>query len=164
MNELLKVIFEEGNNLNTWQMALRGIVVLFTMILFTKIGKRKFLGRNSILDIIMAVILGSVVSRSINGSTTLIPSLVTVFCLIICHWLLTYLAVKSKSFARFFEGEPYQIVKEGEADEEALKSSHFTHRDIMEAARLRGNVSDFSKIKEAYVELNGSISIIKKEE
>jgi len=163
MEELIKVITEQGEKLNYWQMVIRGLLIFITTIIIVRLGKRKFLGKNSAVDIILAVIIGSVASRAINGSGYLFSTLLTIVFLIACHWFLSYITLKSEKFASFLEGFGYQLIKDNKIDEEALRIQHFRKEELLEAARLRGNLSDISKIKEAYLESNGSISIIKKE-
>jgi uncharacterized membrane protein YcaP (DUF421 family) len=163
MEELLKVFTEQGEKLNYWQMVIRGLLVLVMTIVIIRLGKRKFLGKSSALDIILAVIIGSVSSRAINGSAYLFPTMLTVAFLIGCHWFLSYLSIKSESIANFLEGSGNPLMKNGKIDESALSKQHFRKEELLEAARLRGNVSDISKIKEAYLESNGSISVVKKE-
>lgn len=164
MEELLKVFTEQGEKLNYWQMVVRGLLVLIMTIVIIRLGNRKFLGKSSALDIILAVIIGSVSSRAINGSAHLFPTMLTVAFLIGCHWFLSYISLKSEKVASFLEGNGYQLIKNGKIDEAALSKEHFRKEELLEAARLKGNVSDLNKIKEAYLESNGSISVVKRDE
>ena len=164
MEELIKIFTEQGEKLNDWQTVIRGLLVFLLTIIIIRLGKRKFLGKNSALDIILAVIIGSVASRAINGSGYLFSTILTIAFLIAAHWFLSYISLKSEKIASFLEGEGYPLIKGGKIDEKAMLTQHFRKEEILEAARLRGNVSDLNKIEEAYLESNGSISIIKKKE
>ncbi len=163
MEELIKVFTERGETLNSWQMGIRGVIVFLVTVTIVRFGKRKFLGKNSALDIILAVIIGSVASRAINGSAYLFSTMLSIAALIACHWFLSYLIIKSERMASLLEGFRYRLIKNGKQDDEIMRKQHFREEDILEAARLRENTSDIKKIKEAYLETNGAISIIKKE-
>lgn len=163
MEEFIKIFTEEGSNLNFWQMSIRAVIVLFFMIAALKIGKKKFLGKNSRLDFILAIIIGSVVSRSINGSSTLISAFAVCIVLILLHSFLSYISTKSKSFSEFFHGTSDILIKNGKLINESLKYHHLEKEDILEAARSHANISELNKIQESYLESNGTISIVKKE-
>jgi len=163
MEELIKIFTEQGEKLNYWQMVIRSVLVFIIAIVIVRLGKRKFLGKNSSIDIILAVIIGAVSSRAINATGYLFSTMLSVAVLVASHWFLSYLTIKSEKIASFLEGSGYQLVKNGKLDEKAMLEQHFRKEEILEAARLRGNISDINKIKEAYLESNGSISIIKKE-
>jgi uncharacterized membrane protein YcaP (DUF421 family) len=163
MEDLFKIFTEQGERLNYWQMAIRSVLVFIITIVMVRLGKRKFLGKNSAMDIILAVIIGAVSSRAINAKGYLFSTMLSVAVLIACHWLLSYLIVKSDKMGFFLEGLGYPLIKDGKIDKRAMLKQHFREEEILEAARLRGNISDINKIKEAYLESNGSISIIKKE-
>ena len=163
MEEFLKIFTEQGEKLNLWQGAGRGLLIFLITIVIVRLGKRKFLGKNSAIDIILAIMIGSLASRSITGSARLIPTIIIIALLVATHWFLSFISIKSSKIASFLEGSGIGLVKEGKIDEQALKQQLFRKEDLIEAARLRGNIATLEKIKEAYLESNGSISIIKKD-
>lgn len=163
MEEFIKIFTEKGSNINVWQMSVRAVLVLFFMIAVLKMGKKKFLGKNSRLDFILAVIIGSVISRSINGSSTLISAFAVCVVLILLHSFLSFVSTRSKIFSKFFHGTADILLKNGKIINESLKHHHLEEEDILEAARSHANISDISKIQESYLESNGTISIVKKD-
>ena len=55
------------SDLTFLQMGLRGVVVfLFGIVLF-RLADRRFIGSNAGFDVLLGVVLGSVLSRAING-------------------------------------------------------------------------------------------------
>jgi uncharacterized membrane protein YcaP (DUF421 family) len=164
MNEFMKVFTEKGSELNEWQMLLRSLIVLITTIVIIRLGKRKFLGKNSALDIILAVMIGSITSRAINGSGYLFSTMLTVAFLIGCHAFLSYITLKSNKLAVFLEGSGIQIVKKGVLNEKVMSDTSLRKEEVLEAARLHGKLKELSQIDEAFLEANGSISIIPKKD
>jgi uncharacterized membrane protein YcaP (DUF421 family) len=164
MDQLLKVFTEQGAKLNEWQMLLRGLLIFASTIIIMRLGKRKFFGRNTAVDIILAVMIGSIASRAINGSGYLLSTVLTVAFLIFCHAFLSILTVKFHKLAVLLEGSGIQIIKEGKMDEKIVKSESLRNEEILEAARLKAQVDGISKIEKAFLEANGKISIIPKKE
>jgi uncharacterized membrane protein YcaP (DUF421 family) len=145
-------------------MLLRALIVFILTIVIIRLGKRKFLGKNSALDIILAVMIGAIASRAINGSGYLLSTILTVAFLIACHAFLSYITLKSSKLAQFLEGSGIQIVKSGVFDEKVMKNTSLRKEEVLESARLHGRIKDLSKIDDAFLEPNGSISVIPKKE
>jgi uncharacterized membrane protein YcaP (DUF421 family) len=164
MEEIIKIFTAKGSDLNFWQAAVRAIILFIGAILVLKAGKRKFLGKNTAMDFILAVIIGSVLSRSINGSSTLWPSLVASLTLVLFHAFLSLIATKSKKFSDFLNGKSYILVDKGEKLKDALVKHHLDENDLKEAVRLKTHENSLEKVKQAFLETNGSISIVKNNE
>ena len=150
---------EEG--LEWYQMALRAIISYLAILLMIRIGNKRFLGKLTSHDIILAIILGSIVSRGITGAAPLWTSLITAMVLIILHGTLSYLALKNDKVGSWVKGKRKVLIEDGVMDKETMKSSKISEEDIMMAARSNG-VNDMEEIKCAYLEKNGDISVIKK--
>ena len=46
-------------------------------------------------------------------------------------------------------------------DDKALRRNNLSQHDLVEDLRLNGNVQDPQKVKEAYFERNGQITVVK---
>ena len=163
MEEFIKIFTEQGSKLNLWQTSLRALIIFILTIFILKAGKKKFLGKNSTLDFVLAIIVGSVISRSINGSANLLNSVSAGLVLMLFHSFLSYLTVRSKKFSVFLDGKADILLEDGKLKEKLLKQHHINKEEIMEAARLKAQINEIIKIDKAFLESNGSISIIKKE-
>jgi uncharacterized membrane protein YcaP (DUF421 family) len=108
--------------------------------------------------------IGSIASRAINGSGYLLSTILTIAFLIFCHALLSFITLKSKKLADFLEGSGIQIIKNGVFDEKVIFYESLRKEEILEAARLQAKVGDLSQVDNAFLEANGSISIIPKKE
>ena len=56
-----------GGELTALQMLLRTIVVYGFMLLIVRWGEKRFFGKNTAFDLVLSIILGSVMSRAVNG-------------------------------------------------------------------------------------------------
>ena len=57
----------ESRDINSHQMGLRAAVVFIVTILMVRLAKKRFMGRATAFDVILGIMIGSIVSRAING-------------------------------------------------------------------------------------------------
>ncbi len=148
-------------DLGAWQMALRALVVYIATLLMVRLGEKRFLGKNTAFDIILGIILGSVVSRAINGSAPFFPTLVAGFVLVGLHWLFSVLSFRSDHFGTLIKGSTRTIVKDGEIMWTAMRKSHLSKDDLLGALRTEASISAPEEVKEARLERSGKISVIR---
>jgi uncharacterized membrane protein YcaP (DUF421 family) len=146
---------------NAIQMAVRAIVIYISTLVMIRVGEKRFLGKNTAFDVILGVVLGSMVSRSINGVPNLFPTIVAGFTLVGLHWLFASMAFRSKKFASILRGSVQKIVQDGEILWDGMKKGHLTKSDLLSSIRTNTKSNQLQGVKEAYLELNGSISIVK---
>nr|WP_302474505.1 YetF domain-containing protein [Roseococcus sp. MDT2-1-1] len=103
--------------------------------------------------------LGSILSRAINGSAPFLPTVLAAAALVAVHWVLAFVALHT-SIGSVFKGEPQLLIKDGQVREEAMRGAKITSADLDEALRINAKHTDRSRIRRAYLERNGSISVI----
>src|SRR5438045_1043868 len=121
------------------QIAARGAVIYVAGLLLVRLGKSRLLGRSTPLDIILAFVLGSVLSRGINGSAALSGSVVAAATLISLHWIFTELACSSHWWGRLIKGNSHVLVENGKILWKNMRRSHISQNDLDEELRLNAN-------------------------
>lgn len=152
------------DELNLWQLLARCLVIYVLGIMLVRFGKKRFLGKMSAFDTILAIIIGSLLSRAITDADMFLEMLAACLLLILLHRPFSRIAAHSDQFGDYIKGHERVLVKDGEILEEALLKSHLSHQDLMQTIRLNARVSDVSKVKIARLERNGDISVILKDE
>lgn len=142
------------------QIAMRTLVVYLGGLILVRLGKSRLLGQSTALDILLALLLGSLLSRGITGSASISGTLVASAAAIALHALLTAWTRRSHRAGKLIKGHSRQLVRDGQIDEAALRHSHLSHEDLMEGIRLNGNVNDLSQIQSAHKERSGHISVV----
>lgn len=150
----------ESANLNSAEVALRTAIVYITSLALVRIASRRFLSQATAFDVIVGIMLGSIMSRAINGSALFLPTLVAGLVLVGLHWLFAFIAFHTSLFGPLVKGEPVLLIKNGVVQEEGMQSANLTTRDLNEALRLRYGDTDLKKIRRAYMERNGTISVV----
>jgi uncharacterized membrane protein YcaP (DUF421 family) len=153
----------EGKDLGVWHMTVRGIIVFIVAIFFIRIGDKRFMGRNTALDVMLGFVFGSVMSRAITGNSPFFPTLAAGLVLVLMHWLLSYIAFYSDRFGTAVKGDRRLLVKDGEIQWDRMKKSHISRNDLEQAIRAAGFGSEVGGIETAYLERNGDFSIVPRE-
>ena len=154
----------EPKDLTAFQLSARGILVLFSALILMRIGAKRALARKTPLDMILIVIVGSLLSRSINGSGPLFGTIAASFVLVILHRGLEFLAYSFHPLGVAMKGAPGVVVEDGRYVRKTLAQNHITTNDVEEDLRLDGKTEDISKVRIARVERSGDISFLYKKE
>lgn len=153
----------DSQELSIWQMALRAALVYVIALAIIRVGDKRFLGENTAFDVILAVIFGSIVSRAITGQSAFFPTLAAAIVVVVVHSLMAVAAFHSDRFSYLVKGRSRVLVKDGEIDWKAMRRSEIGENDLMVALRTNGNVTSLDEVREARLERNGDISIIKQD-
>src|SRR3954471_1426725 len=147
---------------NLLQVSLRALLVYLVGLLIVRLGRNRLLGRQSSFDIVLGFVLGSVLSRAINGSAHILATFGSTLVLVLAHRLVAAIAFRSHGFGAIFKGEPYRLIQDGRIDWEQMRKEHISERDLEEALRQHARTADEKGIAEARLERNGEISVVER--
>lgn len=153
----------DPGSFNALQVSLRAVVIYAGGLAILRVGENRFLGKFTAFDIILGFVLGSILSRAINGSGPLIPSLVATALLVTLHYLLAKTAFHTRRLGALIKGRPEPLVRDGQILWDGMRRKSLSERDLGEALRLNAGLEDCEQVKEARFERNGDISIVKKQ-
>lgn len=158
------IIGPDSNAINWWQMSIRGVLIFCLALLLVRAGDRRIFSKNAAFDIVLSIILGSILSRTITGNSPFVPTVITCVVLVGLHWGFAWLAKRNHAFGTLIKGNKVILIKNGQMQEENLKKSNITIHDLHEVLRLNGKVTQIEEVEEAYLERSGNISVIPREE
>jgi uncharacterized membrane protein YcaP (DUF421 family) len=153
-------IESDTGNIGPLGTALRAIIIYAFTLAIIRLGNKRFLSKATAFDVIVAIMLGSVMSRAIDGSAPLLMTLLAGAVLLGMHWVFAALAYKTNWFGSYVKGERVLLIEDGEVQREGMRRGSITDDDLTQAIRLKTNQTDPSKIKLAYLERDGQISAI----
>ena len=162
VNQLLGANIEP-KDLNALQVSLRALVIFISGLIMMRIAHGRFLTDMSPLDVIIGCVLASLLSRAINGSSPLLPTIIAGFFLVLLHRLFARAAWHSDKVGFVVKGEADVLVRHGRINQNALKRHTISEKDLLEEARIRGKVDAVEQIELATIERGGQISIIRRE-
>ena len=143
------------------QIALRGIIVFLLALTMVRLGDKRFLSKKSAFDAILGFILASMLARAVNGSAAFWPTLGGGFVLVGIHRVLAMVARVSHPVGWLIKGRSELVIRDGAVQERALRKNDFSEHDLEEDLRLEGAANP-SEVLLAYIERNGTISVVKK--
>lgn len=144
--------------ISSWQMSLRAMLVfLFGLVMIRLFGRKAF-GKQSPLDIVISIVIGSNLSRALTGNARFVPTLVATGALVLAYWLLAHATARWPALGRLMKGAPVELTRASELDSTAMKRAAVGDGDIEEAAR-RSGLWDPKQIERAVLERSGKISV-----
>lgn len=143
-----------------FEMALRTVLIYAFSLFLVRLANKRFLSQASAFDVIVGIMLGSVMSRAINSSAPLFPTLGAGLVLIGLHALLNRLAYSFDWLGPIVKGNPVLLIKDGKLRQDGLRETGVSQHDLEQALRLQAQQTDPSGIHLAYLERNGQISVI----
>ncbi len=149
-----------GHELQFGHMMARTGVVFVVAVGLTRLGDRRFLTHNAGFDMMVAVVLGSVLSRAINGDARFFPTLAASVLLVLLHHLVAGLAFRSHRISQLVKGEPRLLVRDGVVNEREMQRGKITPEDLEANLRLQGQLSRVEDVAEARLERSGAISVL----
>ena len=167
MDGLLRTLFGPDGHpdaLTVVQMAARAVVVYATGLLMLRLGGPRILGRYAALDVLTGIVVGSVLSRAVNGSAPLGTTLVAGAVLVALHRLGAALAARSARVSAVLKGRPHVLYAEGRLREDALRRHSVDGEDYREALRITGHAPDDPRIEEVRLERNGRVTVLARDE
>lgn len=108
----------------------------------------------------MGVIIGSVLSRAINGSARLTETLGAALTLVCLHWLFATISFHSETISRWLMGSKRELIKDGEIQWDGMKKSKISKDDLMQAVRQRMGVESLDEVESACLERGGMITVV----
>lgn len=149
------------DTLTVWQMLARTLIVYTTALIIVRLGEKRFFGKSTAFDLVLSIILGSVISRAINGGAPFFPTLAASLGLVLIHQLLAALAFHSDRFGDWIKGHARTLIRDGELDWSAMRKSHLSEQDLISALRVESHIQDPSEVRVARLERSGDISVVR---
>jgi uncharacterized membrane protein YcaP (DUF421 family) len=148
--------------LSSGQMALRAVIVFAYGLALLRLAGPRILARYSAVDVVVAIVLGSVLSRVVNGSAPMVPTLVAAAVVVALQRLMAALAWWSRAVGRALKGRSTRLVVADVADSHAMARHSVSPHDLDEAVRLAGYDPERKPVDQAWLERDGRISIVPK--
>ncbi len=147
----------------TWeQIGARTVIVFLFGVVLVRLADRRFLGHNAGFDVLLAIVLGSILSRGIDGQAPFFKILGASLLLVLLHRVLALAACRWPALSRIVKGDAIVLAKDGKSLPEAMRRADISPDDLKENLRLNANVDAIEDIAEARLERNGRISAVKR--
>ncbi|TCM14359.1 uncharacterized protein DUF421 [Novosphingobium sp. PhB165] len=159
MEWLHAIIGSDEGTPTTAQLCARAAILFFYGLACIRIAGRRTFSNLTPLDIIVAVIVGSNISRAMTGKAPFLPSLAATLLLVALHRLVAMATVRWNPLASFVKGKSMVLVRDGQIDDRAMARHDISHADLMESLRME-QVLRIEDVEVATIERGGKISVV----
>lgn len=146
---------------NTAQLCARALILFAYGLLCIRVAGRRTFSSLTPLDIIVAIVVGSNISRAMTGRAPFVPGLAATFLVVVLHRSLAMATTKWSFLAAFIKGTPVVLVRNGVIDHHAMRKNDLSEDDLLEGMRME-KVENVDAVKMAMIERGGKISVIPK--
>ena len=150
----------DAQELNSGQMAIRAVLTFVFTLAVLRFGSKRLFGKGTAFNYIAAIMIGSVMSRSITGSSPFFPTWAAGTVLVGLHWLLAYLTSRLDWFGPLVKGNTVELIRDGEVLADGMREGNVSRHDLEQALRDQGLEPEPAGVKRAVLERDGSINAI----
>lgn len=136
-------------------------IILFALIIVSMriMGKRQ-LGELEPSELVVAVMISDIAAHPLQDTgIPLLYGIIPVLTLLCCEIFISSAVVKSIKFRSLICGKPSIIIEDGKINQPEMCKNRFTLDELIVELRKQG-VTDFSTVKQAILETDGSLSIM----
>lgn len=164
MDQLLSLDWDEMFSLSLplAEIIIRGSAMYWFLFVVFRFVVRRDIGAVGIADVLVLVIVADAAQNAMSGEyTSITDGMVLVATLIGWNIFLDWLSFRFPLFRRFAEPEPIRLIWKGRILSRNLRRELITDEELWSKLRQAG-IESLDDVKEAYIESDGEISIIKK--
>jgi uncharacterized membrane protein YcaP (DUF421 family) len=154
----------KGPELTILQMSIRAALVFIIVLVLLRFAGRRAFGMNASFDNVISILLGAVISRAVIGASPFWATIIASLVIVVLYRIIAWLCLKSDTIGKIVKSDADLLYHDGKMDRRRMNKNFITEKDLMERVRQEGNVDSLSKVDKAFLERDGCISIIKKED
>jgi uncharacterized membrane protein YcaP (DUF421 family) len=146
------------------EIVLRGTAMYIAVFILLRITARRQVGSLSMTDLLLITFIADASQNAMAGEYKSIPDgIVLVATIIFWSYALDWLSFHSPRLRRLIEPPPLPLIKNGRLLRRNMRRELITDVDLKAQLREQG-ISDIANVKEAYVEADGNISVVGRQE
>lgn len=143
---------------------IRAAAIYLIMLLIVRLSGRRTLAQMTPFDFVLLLIVAETTQQALLGNDySITNAAVLIAALFGMDVAFSYFKRWSSRFAKFIDGVPTVLVRDGEIDHRALERSRVDVSDILTAARSQHGLERLEQVKHAVLETDAGISIVPRE-
>lgn len=150
---------DEGADLA--QLCMRTIFLFVFGIFCIRLAGRRTFAQYSPIDIIVALIVGSNISRLMMAKAPLISGMAVTLLLVLLHRAFAVAMLRWDWLGRIVKGPAIRVIVDGRIDPKALMRANLSEADLLEAIRME-QAARPEDVAIAMAEAGGKVSVVPK--
>lgn len=159
--EMIRLLIGPDEHASPLQMCARVVILFVFGLVCIRIAGRRTFAQASPLDIIVAIVVGSNISRIMTGKASFFGGLAATLLLVVLHRVVAMVTLRSELLNKLIKSPATDLVRDGVMDLDVMKRHAISEDDLKEGLRLK-SVDSVTEVKRATLEGGGEISVIKK--
>lgn len=136
------------------------IFLYFFIIVVYRIMGKKEVGKLSIVDLIVSVLIAELAALSIEKpDNSIFMSVIPIVTLVLIQLGMGYITLKSSNIRRIVDGNPVVIIKNGKLNFEEMTKLRYSLDDLVMQLREQG-IGSIEEVNYAVLENDGKLSIL----
>jgi uncharacterized membrane protein YcaP (DUF421 family) len=162
----MDTIFGTSHDITAAQECARAALIFVYGLVMLRLSGRRTFAQWSALDVVMTIVIGSALSRTMTASAPLVGTLSAVAVLVFLHIAVSYAIARSDVLSRIVEGRSVVLTRHGAVDQTVRLKHKISNSDLAEAMRSAGlnGLDAISSVDRLELEPSGKISVVKKQE
>ncbi len=141
---------------------IRTFILYFLVVALMRLTGKRQIGQLELTELVTAFMISELAANPIsNNSIPILYGVLPAIILVSLEVFLSFLSLKSRRFRKLIAGSALPLVKKGKIQKEQMNKSRITVEELVSAMRSAG-VSCMSNVEYAFLESNGTISVIPK--
>lgn len=145
------------------ELVARGTIMYFVLFGLLRFVLKRQAGGIGTTDILVIVLLADVASNAFSaGYTSVVEGTVLVCTILFWSYLLDWVAYRWPAAQRILHSPPLTLIENGKMLRQNMRAELVTTEELMSQLREHG-IEDCSQVKQARMESDGAISVVKME-
>jgi uncharacterized membrane protein YcaP (DUF421 family) len=157
-------ILGTSEHLSVWGFAIRTILVGILLWAEGKVLPHRSGGQFGGYDFAFFWMMGGVTASPLFDSKLNFLNTITIIVIIyLLHYLLSYLAVKNRTFAKFLIGQPVVVISHGKVIRQNIAKALLPLEMLLSELRV-SDAPNLNEVETAVMETSGHVSVLKRSE
>lgn len=145
------------------EIILRGSIMYITLFALLRLVLKRQTGNLRMTDLLLIILIADASQNAMAGDYKSLPDgILLVGTIMFWSYAFDWLAFRFEWFRRLIEPPPLPLIREGKLLRKNMRSELITEDELMSQLREEG-LERVEQVKEAHVESDGRISVIKRE-
>lgn len=131
-------MFGTQGSISVGQECTRAILIFTYGLVLVRVAGRRVFGKWSALDIVVSIVIGSNLSRTLTGNAPLLGTLAATTALMAAHWTIALGVARAPWLSRLVEGRVVDLATGGRLAERTRRVHGVSDADLDEALRGAG--------------------------
>lgn len=142
----------------------RGTVTYLALLLMMRVAGQRESGGLGITDVLLVVLVAQATAGGLTGdSRSVTDGLLLVVTILMWSIVVDAVAYRWPRAADLLKARPRPLIDDGRLNHKVMRREFMTREEVLTQLRLHG-IEDPSLVKRAYLEPNGMISVVRRDD